>query len=120
MHGEHYYRRLEHETLRRILARGGPIVLAAGGGVVNDPSSWGLLCKQATVVWLRARPEDHWNRVVSQGDRRPMADNPAAMEELRALLSARRETYAQAGITLDTTDHAPEELARRIAELVAR
>ncbi len=118
LHGERYYRRLEHETLRRILARGGPVVLAAGGGVVNEPSSWELLCKQATVIWLRARPEDHWNRVVSQGDRRPMADNPAAMEELRALFSARRTIYAQARITLDTTDSTPHELAERIADFV--
>jgi XRE family aerobic/anaerobic benzoate catabolism transcriptional regulator len=118
LHGERYYRRLEHETLRRILARGGPVVLAAGGGVVNEPSSWELLCKQATVIWLRARPEDHWNRVVSQGDRRPMADNPAAMEELRALFSARRTIYAQARITLDTSDSTPHELAERIADSV--
>jgi hypothetical protein len=37
---------------------------------------------------LAARaPEDHWSRVVGQGDRRPMADHPDAMAELRAMLS---------------------------------
>jgi XRE family aerobic/anaerobic benzoate catabolism transcriptional regulator len=119
LHGEPYYRRLEHETLQRVFARSGPLVLAAAGGVVNEPASWRLLCRRATVVWLRARPEDHWDRVVSQGDRRPMADNPAAKEELRALLAAREENYSQARATIDTTDGEPALLAERIARLVS-
>jgi XRE family aerobic/anaerobic benzoate catabolism transcriptional regulator len=119
LHGEPYYRRLEHETLQRVLAREGPVVLAAAGGVVNEPSSWELLRQRTTVVWLRARPEDHWDRVVAQGDRRPMAEKPAARKELRALLTARENIYAQARIIVDTTDGAPEQLAERIARLAS-
>ncbi|MCP3981524.1 MAG: helix-turn-helix domain-containing protein [bacterium] len=116
LHGERYYRRLEQETLRRVLEDGKPVVLAAAGGVVNEPASWDLLRSAATVVWLRARPEDHWSRVIAQGDRRPMANNPAAMDELRAMLAAREATYAQAGITVDTTGCTPEEVAAAIAD----
>ena len=115
LHGEPYYRRLEHETLRRVLGRTDPLVLAAAGGVVNEPNSWELLRNRATVVWLRATPEEHWNRVVAQGDRRPMADNPAAMEELRALLREREAVYSQADLTLDTSEAAPSRLAEWIA-----
>ncbi len=115
LHGERYYRRLELEILRQILVRGEPAVLAAAGGVVNEPSSWRLLLERTTVVWLRARPEEHWNRVVAQGDRRPMADNPGAMEELRALLAAREPIYAAAPIAIDTSDRTPEELAEQLA-----
>lgn len=118
LHGEPYYRRLELETLRRVLERHAPVVLAAAGGVVNETASWELLRTRATVVWLRARPEDHWNRVVAQGDQRPMADNPAAMEELRALLDDRERVYAQAQITIDTANMEPAVLAERIARLV--
>jgi XRE family aerobic/anaerobic benzoate catabolism transcriptional regulator len=114
LHGERYYRRLERETLRRVLATGGPVVLAAAGGVVSEPTSWRLLREAATTVWLRARPEEHWSRVVAQGDRRPMADNPAAMEELRALLSARASSYAQARWTLETSGRAPDAVAEQI------
>jgi XRE family aerobic/anaerobic benzoate catabolism transcriptional regulator len=115
LHGERHYRRLERETLRRVLAAGGPAVLAAAGGVVNEPSTWDMLCESATVVWLRARPEDHWHRVVAQGDRRPMADNPAAMQELRALLRAREPVYAGAHLTIDTSRLEPADAAREIA-----
>ncbi len=117
LHGERYYRRLERETLDRLLARGEPAVVAAAGGVVNEPATWQELRRAATVVWLRARPEDHWNRVVAQGDRRPMADNPAAMEELRAMLRARETSYAEAWLTVDTSRRTP---AQAVELIVAR
>ena len=115
LHGERHYRRLERETLQRILDREGEAVVAAAGGVVNEPSTWRLLLEKTTVVWLRARPEDHWSRVVEQGDRRPMADHPDAMAELRAMLAARESRYAQAHVVLDTSGRSPEELVERIA-----
>ncbi len=83
LHGEDYYRRLEREVLQEVLSEGRPIVLATGGGMVASPDTFALLRRSAVTVWLRARPEDHWNRVVRQGDRRPMADHPQAMADLR-------------------------------------
>ena len=102
LHGEDYYRRLERETLNEVLAERRAIVLAAGGGLVTSPDTYALLRRSAVTVWLRARPEDHWNRVVRQGDRRPMADHPQAMADLRALLAAREPLYALADHTIDT------------------
>lgn len=119
MHGERYYRQLELRILRRLLDRPGPVVLATAGGVVNETASWELLNREATVVWLRADPESHWSRVVAQGDRRPMADNPAAMEQLRELHAAREEVYAQAAIEIDTTAGPADWVADRIVELLA-
>jgi XRE family aerobic/anaerobic benzoate catabolism transcriptional regulator len=105
MHGEEYYRRLERETLERVLheAAGAPLVLAAGGGLPTSPETWRLLRSRALTVWLKARPEDHWNRVLRQGDRRPMADHPEAMAELRRLLAAREPLYAEAHHVVDTS-----------------
>lgn len=103
LHGEAYYRRLEQELLGRILDEEGPLVLATGGGLVTSPESYSLLRQRAVTVWLRARPEDHWSRVVQQGDRRPMEARPQAMAELRRLLAAREPLYAQAAHTVDTS-----------------
>ena len=80
----------------------------------------GVLRERSTVVWLRAKPEDHWNRVVAQGDRRPMADHPAAMDELNALLVARESIYGEARITVDPTDGSPHVLADGIARTLQR
>ncbi len=118
IHGEGYYRRLERETLDRVLEEGRPVVLAAAGGVVTDGGTWEMLCHRATVVWLRAMPEDHWNRVVDQGDRRPMADNPRAMDELREILRDRETAYGRARWTIDTSGRTPEQVAEEVATRV--
>jgi XRE family aerobic/anaerobic benzoate catabolism transcriptional regulator len=103
LHGEAYYRRLERETLARLLSEPHGLVLATGGSLVNDRETYRLLRRRAVTVWLKARPEDHWNRVIQQGDQRPMAKNPHAMAELRALLAARERLYAEAEHVIDTS-----------------
>jgi len=103
LYGDEYYRRLEREALTSILAERRPMVLATGGGIVTSPQTYALLEESATMIWLRASPEDHWNRVVSQGDRRPMANHPQAMADLRRLLAEREPLYATAHHTVDTT-----------------
>lgn len=119
LHGEDYYRRLERETLEQVLAEGRPLVLATGGGIVASPDTHALLRRRALTVWLRARPEDHWNRVVQQGDRRPMADHPQAMAELRRLLASREPLYAEAHHTVETSGLGVDEVVEAIESLVA-
>ena len=119
LYGEQYYRRLEHDTLAALLAEPRDIVLATGGGLVAAPETFALLKKTATTVWLRAKPEDHWNRVVRQGDRRPMADHPQAMADLRALLAVREPLYAAADRTVETSGRTVKAVVDEIAGLVA-
>lgn len=114
LHGEAYYRRLERETLAKILGEEKPLVLATGGGLPASPETYRLLRQNALTVWLRARPEDHWNRVVQQGDRRPMADHPQAMAELRRLLASREPLYAEAAVTVDTSRRTVEAAVDRV------
>jgi XRE family aerobic/anaerobic benzoate catabolism transcriptional regulator len=103
LHGEAYYRRLAREVLTRFLAENETGVLATGGGLVLDREAWKLLQKRCRTVWLQATPEDHWQRVLAQGDQRPSAASPHARDELRALLRAREALYAQAEMAVDTS-----------------
>lgn len=119
LHGEDYYRRLERETLEQVLRDETRMVLATGGGIVTSPDTYALLRRSALTVWLRARPEDHWNRVVRQGDRRPMADHPQAMADLRKLLAAREPLYAAAAHTIDTSGLGIRDAAEAIARIVS-
>ncbi len=118
LHGENYFRRLELEALEQVLAEGRALVLATSGGLVTSAAAWELLRRRAQTIWLRARPEDHWNRVLQQGDRRPIEQHPAALLELRRLLQTREPLYAQAGHVLDTAQHSIEAAAQALAELV--
>jgi XRE family aerobic/anaerobic benzoate catabolism transcriptional regulator len=118
LHGEAYYRRLTRRTLRRFLADAPPSVLATGGSIVHDREALRALQERTVTVWLRARPEDHWNRVIQQGDRRPMAGSPHAYAELCALLAAREPLYASAQVTVDTTAEGVDGAVRAIRAAV--
>ena len=119
LHGEAYYRRIEREVLTRLLAGGTHMVLATGGSIVNDPTNYALLRSRCHTVWLKASAEDHWNRVIAQGDQRPMAENPHAFAELRALLTAREKLYARAEHTVETTSLRVPQVVAAIAEVLA-
>ncbi len=116
LHGEAYYRRLEGEALRQLLASQEALVLATGGGIVSVPETFAELRRRTVTVWLRARPEDHWARVVQQGDRRPIEARPQAMAELRRLLASRESLYSQADHAIDTWRLPVAEVVRAIAE----
>lgn len=102
LHGNGYYRGLEREVLVRTLAEAPRAVVAVGGGVVTDEETYALLRARTTTVWLRATADDHWRRVVAQGDARPMANRANAMSELRTLLDARAPLYAKAHVVVET------------------
>jgi XRE family transcriptional regulator, aerobic/anaerobic benzoate catabolism transcriptional regulator len=103
VHGESYYRRLELESLRNFLDEHRSGVLATGGGIAVHEEAFRLLQERAFTVWLKADPEDHWQRVVRQGDPRPMANNPRAQTELRRILAEREPYYARAHHQVDTS-----------------
>jgi XRE family transcriptional regulator, aerobic/anaerobic benzoate catabolism transcriptional regulator len=108
LHGEAYYRRLETQCLSALIAQGSPFVVALGGGVVQNEDAFRLARAHCTTVWLRARPEDHMERVLAQGDRRPIAGRDDAMAELQAILAAREPQYRQAEVIVDTSHHGKE------------
>ena len=89
--------------LEKILQSARGCVIATGGGLVTNPESWQLLLREARTIWLKARPEHHYQRVMEQGDLRPMKNRPSAMAELRALLAVRTPLYAEAHEQLDTS-----------------
>jgi len=120
LHGEGYYRRLEREVLAKILASSERAVLATGGGIVAEPATWEQLRRSTLTVWLRARPEEHWDRVIAQGDHRPMENDPLAMARLRHLLGEREAQYRRAEHTVDTSDCSVDEVVARIEAIVRR
>lgn len=103
VHGTAHYRRLEREVLGDTLEEFPRAVVATGGSIVTDPETWALLAARTTTVWLQASADDHWARVVAQGDARPMAHRADARRELQQLLNARAPLYARARWSLDTS-----------------
>ncbi len=104
LYGQEGYRKLESQAVDRIIATHDAVILAVAGGVVTDPDAFKSLLTRFHTIWLKASPAEHMSRVLAQGDTRPMAGNPEAMEQLKSILQNREALYAQADATLDTSD----------------
>ena len=102
VHGEEYYRQLERDVLMDLILQERRTVLATGGGIVARNETYDLLQQNCYTVWLKAKPEDHWNRVLQQ-DPRPMTNQPDAFAQLQNILHRREPLYARADSTIDTS-----------------
>lgn len=118
LYGQSGYRRIEKRTLERVLRDNPRAVISVGGGVVSQPESFEMLLAQCLTVWVKAAPEEHMARVMSQGDLRPMAGNDEAMEDLKRILEARLPLYAKADTALDTTGETVEQSFTKLRQLV--
>ncbi|MBI4242936.1 MAG: helix-turn-helix domain-containing protein [Planctomycetes bacterium] len=120
LHGEDYYRKLEGQCLNKILTKRERQVIELPGGIIKNESAFDLARKLCTTVWLKARPEDHMNRVYLQGDTRPMANRKNAMDELKQILSDREPFYGLADITVDTSTHSIKETVEILANELSK
>jgi XRE family aerobic/anaerobic benzoate catabolism transcriptional regulator len=118
LYGEEYYRRIERDVLSDVLSEAQPCIIAVGGGLVTAAETFDLLKRRAVTVWLRARPADYWNRVMKQGDQRPMKEHPQAREALRELVSRRDPLYRQADFTIDTAGISVARAVDRVAAVI--
>jgi XRE family aerobic/anaerobic benzoate catabolism transcriptional regulator len=119
LYGQSAYRRYERRALEQLIQTHPDAVIATPGGLVSDPGSFNLLLSHCLTVWLQASPEDHMNRVIAQGDMRPVSASREAMEDLRSILEGRAAFYSKADLKLDTsaaplidTDRALREMVR--------
>jgi XRE family transcriptional regulator, aerobic/anaerobic benzoate catabolism transcriptional regulator len=117
LHGLAYYKKLEHEVLAKLIEDGADGVIATGGSIVTDQASFELLKAWTKTIWLKAKPEDHLARVEAQGDFRPMANRRDAMNELKALLRARRPLYERASHVVDTSALGLERAIDRVVRI---
>lgn len=119
LYGQDGYRRFERTCLESVIREHEQCVLATGGGIVTDPSTFDLLLAQCLVVWLRAAPHEHMERVRAQGDLRPMAGNAEAMADLERILATRDALYQRADVTLSTSGRRVEESLGELLRAVA-
>ncbi len=106
--GQAGFRRHVHQSLTHIIENHPPSILETSGSVVSEPATFTLLLQGCATVWLQARPEDHMNRVLAQGDRRPVEGNRASMEDLRRILAEREPLYQRADASLFTSGRTVE------------
>lgn len=118
LYGQEGYRKLEAQAISRITATHDSLILAAAGGVVGEPETYNSLLTGFHTIWIKASPDEHMSRVRAQGDERPMAGNPEAMEQLRSILTSREALYGKALAQLDTSGQGVEETLAGLVDLI--
>ena len=116
--GEASFREWERQAVRQ-LGQQEQVVVALGGGTVEDESSRTLLIESPgnCLVFLDAALEELLARCSSEGRVRPLL---AAPEALAARHAHRLPQYRSAHVTVTTTGLAPQAVADRILAAVRK
>ena len=100
--GQGMYRRFEYDVVKSLSNNHKKIVLLTGGSIVSEHKTYSYLLNNYFTIWIKASPEEHMQRVLNQGDSRPMASNPRAMDDLNNILNERISLYSKADLIVDT------------------
>lgn len=118
LYGQEGYRKLEAQALGRIVATHEEVILAVAGGIVVEPETFATLLANFHTIWVKTSAQEHMARVRAQGDERPMAGNPEAMEQLKSLLASREALYAQSEAELDTSQRNVDQSLKDLLGLI--
>lgn len=117
--GETAFRALEAAMVDE-LSCGSRSVLALGGGVVLRPGNRAKLKNRGRTVWLVARPETLWQRILADeasGHHRPNLTASGGLNEVLEVLSRRLPVYREcADWVVDTEGRTVDEIAGQIVE----
>jgi XRE family aerobic/anaerobic benzoate catabolism transcriptional regulator len=108
-YGQAGFRRLERQCLDAVIAGHPRFVLATGGSIVSEDTTFDRLLQACYTVWLRAAPAEHMSRVIAQGDLRPMAGNQESMADLQRILAGREPLYRRADAIVDTSERSIQD-----------
>jgi XRE family transcriptional regulator, aerobic/anaerobic benzoate catabolism transcriptional regulator len=116
--GQAAYRRYERRALERIVRMPPRIVLATGGGLVSEPATFGRLLDSFFTIWIEASPEEHWDRVIGQGDLRVAGSGDSeALADMRRILAQRDPLYGRADARLQTRGKSARQSLRKLIHL---
>lgn len=118
--GEAGFRARERQVIDELTQRPG-VVLATGGGAVQDAGSRGLLGSRGRVVYLHASVE-HQLRRIRSSKQRPMLKGGDPREILEALMALRDPQFREIADVIVETDGrrvaaVTREIRRRLDEL---
>lgn len=120
-HGEEAFRKMERETIGRLLGGEDALVLSLGGGAYMQEPVRRALAERARTVFLRVDAEEIVRRLEGTDiAKRPLlAASPDWRARVGELLAEREEIYGRAEILFDANGRDPAALAGELAALLA-
>ena len=114
--GEPYFREVEARVIHEVTLREGQVVSTGGGAVIADRNREAFK-KAGFVVCLTAPPEVIYERIRHE-TQRPLLQTADPLKKIRELLESRAPFYAQADVTIDTSEKSVEEVIQTIKERI--
>jgi shikimate kinase len=119
--GPEVFRKAETEALAAILESEAvsPLVIAGGGGLIDNPSALSLLQKNTAIIsiFLDVSVKTAWERISRNGELPPFLKTENPQETHRALHERRAAAYRQmASFIIEADEKTPEEIAGEIRE----
>lgn len=117
--GEDYFRQLETESLKMLLADQQKRIIATGGGLPMNTENRLLLRQLGTVVYLRASSDEVMRRL--RGDNtRPLLRDGDTLKTIKQLMELRVPVYEQtADIVIDTDGKDKSTIMEEIVSAIA-
>lgn len=115
-YGEPYFREVEARIVREVMERESQVVSTGGGAVIWDMNREAFK-KAGLVVCLFARPEVIFDRI-RQETHRPLLQTPDPLAKIKEMLDSRARFYAQADITIDTSEKSVDQIISEIKERI--
>ncbi len=106
--GEAYFREGERKVIARLL-KGGPLVLATGGGAFMNATTRDNIARSGVSIWLKPSFDVLLARVRKKSNR-PLLKTADPEQTLRQLLEERSPTYALADFTIELVDAAHDSV----------
>jgi shikimate kinase len=117
-HGEADFRDGERRVIARLLEQGRQ-VLATGGGAFMNAETRERIRQHGVSVWLKADLDVLMKRVSKRGGR-PLLANADPEEVMRRLMDERYPVYAEADITVSSTDSQHAAMVNEVVRALAR
>jgi len=116
--GQCMYRRLEFQVINKLLKKNKKLIVLTGGSIVSEKETYNFVLENFYTIWIKAKPEEHMSRVIKQGDLRPMASNPKAMDDLNSILKERKNLYLQADAIVNTENKNKNDSYKDLKEII--
>jgi shikimate kinase len=110
--GEAYFRQLEKQALADVLEENNQVI-ATGGGVILDDQNLQILREKALLIGLSAEMDVLLARA-GDATKRPLLQGSNRREKIEDLLRQRAARYAQAHVTIDTSNLTVDQVVKRI------
>lgn len=115
-YGEHHFRMLESEKIKRVCEKENQII-SLGGGAFENPQTRSLLDSTSLTIYLKATPQEIYDRIKEE-IHRPLLRKNFSIEKITDILNKRKPNYEKAAKIIDTNGKTPDNIVKEILGVI--